>query len=42
MSLDKVSVGESVERRGRVQGLRGQEDPQTLSLLKDKSHRGDP
>ena len=42
MSLDKVSAGERVERRGRVQGLRGQEDPQTLSLMKDKSHHGDP
>ena len=42
MSLDGVSAGERVERRGKVQGLRGQEDPQTLSLVKYKSHCGDP
>ena len=29
-------------RENRVQVLRGQEGPQTLSLMKDKSHRGDP
>ena len=28
-------------RGGRVQGQREQKDPQTLSLVKDKSHRGD-
>ena len=42
INLDKVSAGERVERRGRVQGLRGQEDLQTLSLVKDKCHHGDP
>ena len=31
-----------MERRERVQGLRGQEGPQTLSLVKDKSYHGDP
>ena len=30
-----------MERRQWVQGLRGQEGPQTLSLVKDKSYHGD-
>ena len=42
MSLEKVFVGEKAERIGRAQVLRGQEGPQTLILVKDKSHRGDP
>ena len=42
MSLDEVPAGERVETRGKVQRLRGQEDSQTLNLVKDKSHRGDP
>ena len=42
MSLDEVSAGQRMERKGKLQGLRGQEDPQTLSLVKDKRHCGDP
>ena len=42
MSLEEVFVGEKAERIGRIQGLRGQKGPQTLSLVKDKSHHGDP
>ena len=41
MSLDEVSMGERVERR-EFQGLRGQRGPETLILMKDKSHHGDP
>ena len=37
MSLDEVSTGEEGGSRDREQ-----KDPQTLSLVKDKSHRGDP
>ena len=31
----------SMEGREKVQGLRGQKGPETLSLVKDKSHHGD-
>ena len=30
------------ERGGRIQGQRGQEGPQTLSLVRNKSHHQDP
>ena len=42
MSLEEVFVGEKAERIGRIQGLRGQKGPQTLSLVKDKNHCGYP
>ena len=37
MSLDEVSTGEEGGSRDREQ-----KDPQTLSLVKDKHHCGDP
>ena len=42
MSLEEVSESGRVERRRKVQGLRGQKGPETLSLVKNKSHHGDP
>ena len=42
MSLEEVSESGRVERRRKVQGLRGQKGPETLILVKNKSHHGDP
>ena len=42
MSLEEVSESRRVERRRKVQGLRGQKGPETLSLVKNKSHTRDP
>ena len=42
MSLQEASESGRVGRRRKVQGLRAQEGPETLSLVKNKSHHGDP
>lgn len=39
--MDEISKGERVERREKVQGLRGQEGAQTCHRVKDESHKGD-
>ena len=43
-SVDRLQGNEpeSLQKRREGQGQREQKDPQTLSLVKDKSHCGDP
>ena len=42
VSLEEVSETGRMERREKVQGLRGQKGPETLSPVKDKRLYGDP
>ena len=42
VSLEDVSETGRMERREKVQGLRGQKGPETLSPVKDKRLYGDP